>query len=216
MTSDTNATPPPLPDYTQNAGSQFSPQQLMQTREGRRTLISCGVSVVVGGFLMLLVMALMIRQLGFGAAFVGTIVAFMPAPFYLLAVLCIDRFDPEPGWAIAASFFWGGLVAILVSMAMNTMFGTTLGEIAGARQGSTLTSIISAPIFEEGSKGVFLLILLLFVRKEFDGIVDGIFFACVIALGFATFENILYYGGQFADYGIGALISNVFDRGVLA
>jgi hypothetical protein len=96
------------------------------------------------------------------------------------------------------------------------MFGTTLGEIAGARQGSTLTSIISAPIFEEGSKGVFLLILLLFVRKEFDGIVDGIFFACVIALGFATFENILYYGGQFADYGIGALISNVFDRGVLA
>ena len=97
------------------------------------------------------------------AAFVGTIVAFMPAPLYLLAVLCIDRFDPEPGWAIAASFFWGGLVAILVSMAMNTMFGTTLGEIAGARQGGTLTAIISAPIFEEGSKGVFLLILLLFL-----------------------------------------------------
>jgi hypothetical protein len=46
--------------------------------------------------------------------------------------------------------------------------------------------------------------------------VDGIFYACVIALGFATFENILYYGGQFADYGFGAMLSNVFDRGILA
>ncbi len=218
--------PPPLPPYTppaasenytpHNAASSFSPQQIMQTREGRRSLIGCGISVVIGGFLMLVVMALMISQLGFFAAFVGTIVAFAPVPFYLFAVFWIDRFDPEPGWAIVASFAWGGLVAILVSFVMNTLFGTTMGEIAGAQQGSTLSAIISAPIFEEGSKGIFLLVLMLFLRKEFDGIVDGIFYACVIALGFATFENILYYGGQFLKGGIGALISNVFVRGILS
>lgn len=165
---------------------------------------------------MLIVMALMIRQLGFFAAFVGTIVAFAPAPFYLFAVLWIDRFDPEPGWAIAASFAWGGLVAILVSIVMNTMFGTAIGGIAGAKQGDTLMSIISAPIFEEGSKGVFLVLLLFFLRKEFDGIVDGIFYGCVIALGFATFENILYYGGEFLDGGFSGLLHNVFARGILA
>jgi RsiW-degrading membrane proteinase PrsW (M82 family) len=209
--------PPPLPPYTpQVAASSFSPQQMMQSREGRRSVIGCAVSAVIGGFLMLVVMGLMISQLGFFAAFVGTVVAFAPVPFYLFAVFWIDRFDPEPGWAVAAAFAWGGLVAILVSFVMNTMFGTTMGEIAGAQQGSTLTSIISAPIFEEGSKGVFLLVLLFLMRKEFDGVVDGILYGCVIALGFATFENILYYGGQFLKGGIGALISNVFLRGVLS
>jgi RsiW-degrading membrane proteinase PrsW (M82 family) len=196
--------------------SRFSPQQMMQTREGRRSLIGCVVSGIIVGFLMVIVMAVMISQLGFFSAFVGTIVAFLPLPFYLFAVFWIDRFDPEPGWAVAASFAWGGLVAIIVSFVMNTMFGTTIGEIAGAQQGSTLTSIISAPIFEEGSKGIFLLVLLFFLRKEFDGVVDGIFYGCIIALGFATFENILYYGGQFLKGGIGALVSNVFLRGVLS
>lgn len=198
------------------AAPGFSLQNFIQTSEGRRTLIGCAVSVAIGGFLMLLVMAMMIQQLGFGAAFVGTIVAFLPAPFYLLALLLIDRFDPEPGSAIAASFAWGGLVAILISMVMNTMFGSAMGGIAGERQGDTLMAIISAPIFEEGTKGIFLLLLLIFLRKEFDGIVDGIFYGCVIALGFATFENILYYGGQFLDGGISALLKNFFTRGVLA
>ena len=206
---------PPQPQMQQGPPG-FSLQNFMQSREGRRTLIGCAVSGAVGGFLMLIIMALMVRQLGFSATFVGTIVAFFPAPFYLLALLLIDRFDPEPGWAIAASFAWGGLVAILISMVMNTMFGTAMGGIAGERQGDTLMAIISAPIFEEGTKGVFLLLLLIFLRKEFDGIVDGIFYACVIALGFATFENILYYGGQFLGGGLGALIQNFFTRGVLA
>ncbi len=206
--------PPPPPP--QEAASGFSLQHFTQTREGRRTLVGCAVSVAIGGFLMLIVMALMINQLGFGAAFVGTVAAFFPAPFYLLALLLIDRFDPEPGWAIAGSFAWGGLVAILISMVMNTMFGSAMGGIAGERQGDTLMAIISAPIFEEGTKGICLLLLLIFLRKEFDGIVDGIFYGCVIALGFATFENILYYGGQFLAGGVGALLRNFFTRGVLA
>ena len=118
--SDENMQPPPLPPQSSASAttlpggiSRFSPQQMMQTREGKRTLIGCVVSGLICGFLMLLVMALMISQLGFFAAFVGTIVAFLPLPFYLFAVFWIDRFDPEPGWAISASFAWGGLVAIL-------------------------------------------------------------------------------------------------------
>lgn len=212
---------PPQPQILQQpsfqpAVSGFSLKHFTQTREGQRTLMGCAVSVTVCGFLLLIVMAMMVEQLGFGAAFVGSFVAFIPAPFYLLALFLIDRFDPEPGWAIAASFAWGGLVAILISMVLNTTFGSAIGQIAGERQGDALTTIISAPIFEEGSKGIFVLLLLLFVRKEFDGIVDGIFYASVIALGFATFENILYYGRQYLDYGIGGLAQNFFTRGILS
>jgi RsiW-degrading membrane proteinase PrsW (M82 family)/pSer/pThr/pTyr-binding forkhead associated (FHA) protein len=204
--------PPPL----QPPASGFSLQNFMQTREGRRTLMGCAVTVTVCGFLLLIVMAMMIQQMGFFPTFVGTVVAFIPAPLYLLALLLIDRFDPEPGTAIAASFAWGSLVAILVSMVLNTTFGMAMGQIAGERQGDALTTIISAPIFEEGSKGIFVVLLLIFLRKEFDGIVDGIFYASVIALGFATFENILYYGRQFSEYGISGLAQNFFTRGILA
>jgi hypothetical protein len=60
--------------------------------------------------------------------------------------------------------------------------------------GSILGAVISAPVVEEASKGVGLLILLIFFRRHFDDILDGIVFGGVIALGFATVENVLYYG----------------------
>lgn len=223
-------TPPPIPpvppppsqaaaspvDALRNTLSGLAPKGFRETKEGQRTIIGCVAGIIIGGFLMLIIMSLMIWQLGFAAAFVGSIMAFLPAPFYLFVIFWVDRYDPEPGWAVASAFAWGGLVAILVSFIMNTMFGTAMGGIAGAEQGDTLSAIISAPLFEEGSKGLGVVLLLIFVRKEFDGIVDGIFYAAVIALGFSTFENILYYGGQFYRGGFGAMISNVFDRGVLA
>jgi hypothetical protein len=83
-----------------------------------------------------------------------------------------------------------------------------LGEIVGA--------VISAPIVEEGSKGVGLLILLIFFRKYFDDILDGIVFAGVIALGFATVENVLYYGRALGGGGIPGVMILFFVRGILS
>ncbi len=179
-------------------------------------MLGCVAALVVGGFLMLVVMGIMVWQLGFIGAFVGTIMAFTPAPLYLFLLLWIDRYDPEPGWAIAGAFAWGAPFAVLVSIIFNTLFGTAMGSIAGGQQGLTLSSIISAPFFEEGTKGLGVVLILVFMRKEFDGIVDGIFYAGVIALGFATLENVLYYGGTYVQYGFSSLIKNVFDRGLLA
>ncbi len=53
---------------------------------------------------------------------------------------------------------------------------------------------ISAPIVEEGAKGLFLVGLLIFRRRELDGVVDGIVYAGLTAAGFAFTENILYLG----------------------
>jgi hypothetical protein len=47
---------------------------------------------------------------------------------------------------------------------------------------------------EEASKGVGLLALLIFFRRYFDDILDGVVYGGVIALGFATVENVMYYG----------------------
>jgi RsiW-degrading membrane proteinase PrsW (M82 family) len=108
------------------------------------------------------------------------------------------------------------LVAVIVSFIINTFFGVAIGIAVSPEAGEAVGAVMSAPIFEEGSKGIGLLILLIFYRRYFDDILDGIVFAGVIALGFATVENVLYYGRAFGEAGVGGLIVLFFLRGVLS
>ena len=65
-------------------------------------------------------------------------------------------------------------------------------------------------------KGIGLLIVFVALRKEFDGVVDGIVYACMIALGFATVENILYYGRGVAGGGVGDATALLVLRGIMS
>ena len=170
--------------------------------------IVAAVVVIAVIFLALLVTALTVLQLGIVASFIATFVAFVPAAIYVLPLLWLDRYDPEPPLSLALAFAWGALVAVLVSFVINTLMSALFGELVGA--------IISAPIFEEGSKGLAVLLLLVLWRREFDGIVDGIVYAGVVALGFATVENVLYYGRELLGVGSLGLIFLFFLRGVLS
>ena len=78
-----------------------------------------------------------------------------------------------------------------------------------------LSASISAPIIEEATKGLGILLVLLFLRKEFDGVIDGIVFAGVVALGFAAVENVLYYGRAASKGGVGDVAVVFVLRGVL-
>jgi RsiW-degrading membrane proteinase PrsW (M82 family) len=135
---------------------------------------------------------------GVGFAILGALVAFTPAVIYILPLVFLDRYDPEPFWLLALAFAWGALIAVIVSIILNTIVGVGVATAIGGEEGKglgALTSIvISAPIFEEGSKGLGVVMILIFFRKYFDDILDGIVFAGVIALGFATVENVQYYG----------------------
>ena len=53
---------------------------------------------------------------------------------------------------------------------------------------------MQAPLVEESAKGLGVLLLLWFNRRNFDGPVDGIVYAASVAAGFAFSENILYFG----------------------
>jgi hypothetical protein len=55
----------------------------------------------------------------------------------------------------------------------------------------------------------------LFFRREFDGVLDGIVYAGVVALGFAAVENVLYYGRALATKGPALLLLVFLLRGVL-
>ena len=91
----------------------------------------------------------------------------------------------------------------------------------GQGSGDVLGAAVIAPIVEEGVKGAFVVGLLLFRRREFDGIVDGIVYAGLVAAGFAFTENILYMGRAFAESGglvgqDGGVLAVLILRGVLS
>jgi protease PrsW len=180
-----------------------------------------GLVVVLGmmaiGVGMGLLVALMTMfELGLGVSIVGVFVAFAPAPVYLTLWLWLDRYDPEPAWALAGAFLWGAGASTFVSMILNTLFGIAVHSATGnASMAQFLSASISAPFVEEAAKGLCVLALFLVLRREFDGVLDGIVYAGVVALGFATVENVLYYGRNLATGGAGGMMFVFFLRGIM-
>jgi hypothetical protein len=89
--------------------------------------IGAGIAVFSAVFLSLIVILLMFASVGIAAAIGASIIAFVPAIFYFLPLVWLDRYDPEPFWLLAATFAWGALVAVVVSFIINTLFGTFFG-----------------------------------------------------------------------------------------
>ncbi len=145
-------------------------------------------------------------------------VAFIPAFFFSWFIYWLDRYEKEPRWLLFMAFFWGGFVAIIGavigSLILDVGFTAilqdeTLVELAGGS--------ITAPFVEEFWKGLAVLAVVLIFRKEFDSILDGIVYGAIAGLGFAATENVLYFMGQYADGGWGAMFTNFFLRiGVFA
>lgn len=182
--------------------------EIKTEKEKSNKYIGLAIAVFVGIFLSLIVICLLVFSVGLIPAFIASFVAFIPAFFYILPLMWLDRYDPEPPWLLAFAFAWGALVAVIISFIINTLIGGLFGQFAGG--------VISAPIFEEGSKGLGLILILLFMRKEFDDILDGIVYAGTIALGFATVENVLYYGRGLVEGGSDGLIVLFIMRGILS
>jgi RsiW-degrading membrane proteinase PrsW (M82 family) len=186
--------------------------------EPRKTgrYIGIGATIFVILFLSMVVALLMFASVGIVPAVIGTVVAFVPATLYLFPLIWLDRYDPEPFWLLALAFAWGALVSVVVSFIVNTIVGVVVAVGVSPEAGQAVGAVFSAPIFEEGSKGLGVLILLIFFRKYFDDILDGIVYAGVVALGFATVENVLYYGRAIGDAGMGGLAVLFVLRGIMS
>ncbi len=198
----------------QNVGLGRKAMRAEPPKTGKYIGIAVTLFAIV--FLSLIVMLLMFASVGIVPAVIAAVVAFLPAIIYLMPLVWLDRYDPEPLWLLALAFAWGALVAIVVSFVINTVLGTAVGIAVSPDAGEAVGAVMSAPIFEEGSKGLGLIILLVFFRRYFDDILDGIVFAGVIALGFATVENVLYYGGALGKGGLFGLVFLFFLRGILS
>jgi RsiW-degrading membrane proteinase PrsW (M82 family) len=150
------------------------------------------------------------------AFMLGLLTATIPVPLYIVLVLWIDRYEAEPLWMLATAFFWGAVVATFFAFLLNTTSQGVVGALTDATAGQAFAAVISAPIVEEIGKAVILFIFFFWKKEEFDGVVDGIVYASMAALGFAMTENILYYGRAAAEGGGGALTLTLIIRGFFA
>ncbi len=213
--------PLPVPSV-RNSISHFSvgsmPREYVPEPEKSNPLVIIGAVVaIIGGLIcLLLVVLITVLSVGPGTAILATAVAFAPLVIYVTPFMLIDRYDPEPLWLLALAFAWGALVSIAFSFFANTIAGIGAAIAGGAEFGDSFMAVAAAPIFEEGSKGLGVLLLLLIFRKYFDDILDGIVFAGMVGLGFAAVENILYYGRAFNGGGPVALGLLFVLRGILS
>lgn len=135
-------------------------------------------------------------------AFASLVAAVLPMFTYLILIWWLDRNDREPFWLVFLNFFWGATGAIFLGIIGSLIFQVPLNVVIEGFAGghnSQLTdlsgAVVTAPIVEEFTKGIFL--LMMSFNKRFDGVVDGVVYGGAIGLGFGMTENFLY----FVNYG---------------
>jgi protease PrsW len=148
------------------------------------------------------------------AFLVSLFFAFVPTFFMAVLVYWLDRYEKEPLALLGAAFFWGAVVGAGGAFIINTIFGLGIYAVTGSGDvADQATASLVAPFVEEGLKGLAVLMVFLFFRKEFDSILDGVIYAGITALGFAATENVLYiYGHGYLDGGWDGLWQLVFIR----
>lgn len=151
----------------------------------------------------------------FFAMAVGATLAFPAMCVYLTFPRLLDRYDPEPLYALVLCLLWGACAACGFSALINSGVGAAATAIGGSQMGDIVGAVISAPLTEEAWKGLAVAGVFYFLRNEFDGVVDGIIYATFTAIGFAATENVIYYGGALAE-DPQALVFTFVLRGVIA
>jgi RsiW-degrading membrane proteinase PrsW (M82 family) len=167
--------------------------------------------VVIGFLLAALVLAVYYdATLGVLTTLLAVMLAVLPLGIVIPTFLWLDRFEAEPTRYLVVAFLWGALVAALIGGVFNT--GATIAfesAIGQPDQAMLATAIFSAPLVEEASKGLLVLLVWWLRRREFDGITDGMVYAGIVAAGFAFTENIQYLGLAY-QHGGGQALTGTF------
>src|SRR5690242_10560881 len=110
-------------------------------------------------------------NIGVTALLVGVVAAIIPVPVLVFCFLWLDRYEPEPIKYLAFVLAWGACVATAVALFLNQ---GALSLVNHLHWSKTLVIAGGAPVVEESMKALGPLLLFLFRRRTFSGVVDGI------------------------------------------
>ncbi len=116
-----------------------------------------------------------------------------------------DKYNKEPLGLLVMSFILG-MLTIIPAIVLEKKFGLSIDALGGASLSSVALFAYSVvALSEEGCK-FLVLRLYCYPKKAFDDPFDGIMYAVVVSMGFATLENI----GYVLEHGIGTGITRMF------
>ena len=190
--------PYPIPPTGAGANAGPGDAALRHPHWWQRGWVRYGALITLLALSGLVILALVRRQTGTEGFLVGLGLAVLPVPWLTAAFRWLDRVEPGPWRNLVFAFAWGACAAALIAIVANSFatrwIATSTADPAGA---DTLGATVIAPIVEESAKAAAVLLLFLFRRRDFTGIVDGVVTAGITATGFAFTENILYLGTAF-------------------
>ncbi|MFH8797109.1 PrsW family intramembrane metalloprotease [Streptomyces sp. NPDC017941] len=192
------ATSPAYPTYPASPAGSAGTAGNRHPRWWQRGALRAGALVTLLALSGLVILALVREQTGTEGFLVGLGLATLPVPLLVAAFRWLDRVAPGPRRNLVFAFAWGACAAALIAIVANS-FATQWIATATADPSSadTLGATVIAPVVEETAKAAAVLLVFLFRRSDFTGVVDGFVIAGVTATGFAFTENILYLGNAF-------------------
>jgi protease PrsW len=117
--------------------------------------------------------------------------AIAPGIFICLFIYAKDSYNREPPLLLLWSFVLG-MLSTIPAVIIQLATGDAPGQIGATAVGATaFFAYCIVGLSEEASK-FFMLRVFLYKRKAFDDPFDGIIYAVMVGMGFATLENILY------------------------
>ncbi len=135
---------------------------------------------------------------------IATLLAVLPAIFWIVFYYKKDYRDPEPMSAIFQTFLAGCVVAI--PFLVLKIFLARIPHLGAALTGVSAVLLFAA--LEEMAKLTASIFVVMRHRLEFNQVIDGVVYAVTAAIGFAFVENLFYFI-QFLNSGQDGLL-NVF------
>ncbi|MBT5016246.1 PrsW family intramembrane metalloprotease [Candidatus Peregrinibacteria bacterium] len=121
------------------------------------------------------------------------ILAIAPSIALIVLFYLRDKYDKEP-WGLLVKVFLLGALAIVpvafIEMGLFWVFGLD-PYVPSSLLANLLSALFLVAVIEEGAK-FFIVRKFAWKKKAFNEPYDGIMYAVIASLGFATIENILY------------------------
>lgn len=116
--------------------------------------------------------------------------ALAPGAAIILFIYLKDKHEREPLGLLLLSFLYGGLstiITLFISWPVNALILTKDDDVVH----QFYNAFLKVALIEEFSK-FFFVRFILFYNKNFNEPFDGIVYAIMVSMGFATLENVLY------------------------
>ena len=118
------------------------------------------------------------------------LLAFGPGLAIMLHIYLKDKHEKEPLLLLIISFLYGGLSTLItwsISFPLNVFLITKPDDVVS----QFINAFFKVALVEEFSKFLFVRFVL-FHNKNFNEPFDGIVYAVMVSMGFASVENLLY------------------------